>query len=172
MEFNFGVTSDQSTGSILMVGQAWNLTVNDAWLLGGAHAHQPFYLAFKKSYSNIFTDNLEHTLTITGREPLGLLLSGYHLQVGGDALGDVMVCKDTTKADQMMLVKYAVAAQVFEQPLVGNEAIINSNKDPATRKLILKDLTDGIEAAIREVGDLKGRYVETARAATFNLALA
>jgi hypothetical protein len=168
VEFNFGITSDRSSGSILMMGQSWNLTINDAWLLGGVHSHQPFYLAFRKSYKNLFTDSYKHNLTITGRELLGLLLSGYKLEAGGE-LGDVMVCKNPGKADKMTLVKYATAAQQYEGPLKGKDMLVNFYNDPKTRDQIPKDLLGEVEQAIKDTNDIRGKFVAIARGAKFNL---
>lgn len=170
MEFNFGVTSDVSSGSILMMGKAWNLTVNDSWLLGGVHAQQPFYLAFKKSYSNLFTSNYKHNLTITGRELLGLLLAGYELKDGGE-LGDVMVCKDPTKADKLTLITYATAAQQFEDPLKGKDMLIGYFNDPNTKKNLSADLLKEATDAIAATDTVRSDYVRTAKGAKFDIAV-
>jgi len=169
VEFNFGVTSDVSSGSILMMGQSWNLTVNDAWLLGGVHAQQPFYLAFRATYKNIFSDTYKHNLTITGREMLGLLLSGYRLKSGGESLGEVMVCENPTKADRMNLVEYAAAAQNIENPLKGKDMLIGLYNDESARKNIPADLLKEAEDAIKDADKWRGKYVEMARAAKVDL---
>lgn len=116
MEFNFGLVNDSSDGSILMMGgQNWNLHVNDAWLMGGVHAYLPFYSASKLSKANIFRNEGASTiLSITGREFFGLLLAGYKVDKGHDALGVVMVCKNKKQAEQLDFSLYEQSVQQIE----------------------------------------------------------
>lgn len=105
-EHNFRFVNDRKAGSILMMGSInWNFTINDCWLLGGVHAHLPFYPASPLSTVNIFNQDPNHdfTLTITGREFLGLLVGGYTLQEGNPSVGDAMICTQPYMADRLTL---------------------------------------------------------------------
>jgi len=117
MEYNFGLVNDSTDGSILMMGgQNWNLHVNDAWLMGGVHAYLPFYSASKLTKANIFRgEGASTVLGITGREFLGLLLAGYKVEKGHDALGVVMVCSDKKQADRLDFSLYEQTVQLIEE---------------------------------------------------------
>lgn len=121
---NFGYVNDTEDGSILMMGgNKWNFTINDAWLLGGVHSHLPFYAASMLARINVY--HTKYVLTITGRELLGLALYGYKQTSRHAALGHAFVCDDTKKADAASLVDYQAAvgetttmqaaAQIFAQ---------------------------------------------------------
>ncbi len=116
IEFNFGIASHETAGSIQrLLDKDWIVNVNDAWLLGGVHGHQEFHFASAKFYKNFFADLADYNLTVTGRELLGLLTAGYVRATGYDAsLGDVMFCKNESTADEMTLVSYATIAQQYE----------------------------------------------------------
>lgn len=118
MEYNFGVASHQhqSAGSIQRLkNEHWSVNINDAWLLGGVHGHHEFHLASDKVYKNFFANLENYNLTVTGRELLGLLTAGYSRAKGYHAsLGDVMLCQNESKADEMTLLSYATIAQGYE----------------------------------------------------------
>jgi len=116
MEVNFGLVNDSTDGSILMMGgQNWNLHVNDAWLMGGVHAYLPFYSASKLTKANLFrSEGASTVLGITGREFLGLLLAGYTVEKGHDALGIVMVCNNKEQADRLDFSLYEQTVQLIE----------------------------------------------------------
>ena len=116
MEYNFGLVNDSTDGSILMMGgQNWNLHVNDAWLMGGVHAYLPFYSASKLTKDNIFRrEGASTILGITGRDFLGLLLAGYKVEKGHDALGLVMVCKNQGQADRLDFSLYEQTVNLIE----------------------------------------------------------
>ncbi|MDX8349988.1 hypothetical protein SLH49_18520 [Cognatiyoonia sp. IB215446] len=64
---NFGKTNANETGSALLTRRdSWNLTINDVWVCGGAHAVQEFHPASPINARNIFSQ--QHILTITGRD--------------------------------------------------------------------------------------------------------
>lgn len=107
-EKNFGYVNDTGDGSILMMGGGkWNFTVNDAWLLGGVHSQLAFYAASVISKDNMLDKN--YSLSITGRELMGLALFGYKQVHNHKALGVVYVCEDLHKAAAATLVAYQAA---------------------------------------------------------------
>ncbi len=169
MEFNFGVVSHASTGGILMMGNdVWNLNINDAWVTGGVHAHQPFYIAFKLSYENVFTDTFKHNLTITGRELLGLLLAGYQLEINREheQLGGAMVCAKATEADELTLDDYSMIAQLFEGPLKGMDVLSQFRNQldqlPQTEQ-------DRYRQSVARAEEMRQNFVAIAREAGVNL---
>jgi len=106
---NFGVVNNNDSGSILLIGNKnWNMTINDAWLLGAVHSHLPFYPASAVSKANIFDSKF--ILSITGRELYGLALFGYR-QVIPDypELGSAFEVGDPGKATGADLVSYQTA---------------------------------------------------------------
>ncbi|MDF1505170.1 hypothetical protein [Roseisolibacter sp. H3M3-2] len=104
-EKNFGYVNDAGDGSILMMGgNKWNFTVNDAWLLGGVHSGLPFYAASVISTANMLDKN--YALSITGRELLGLAHFGYVQVHNHKALGVAYVCRDPVRANAATLVEY------------------------------------------------------------------
>jgi len=105
----FGKSNDETGGSALKISnQKWNFTVNDAWVLAGVHSFQPFYPASPVISANIFHNT--HILTITGRELVGLAISGYEEHgTGYDALGTIYECKDRKKASGVTFVDYQLA---------------------------------------------------------------
>lgn len=107
-EKNFGYVNDAGDGSILMMGgNKWNFTVNDAWLLGGVHSCLPFYAASVITKDNMLHD--KYWLSITGRELLGLASFGYQMVHDHKALGVAFVCKDSGKALAATLADYQLA---------------------------------------------------------------
>ena len=107
-EKNFGYVNDVGDGSILMMGGGkWNFTVNDSWLLGGVHSRLPFYAASVISKANML--DRQYSLSITGRELLGLALFGYTQVHNHKALGVAYICDDSGKASGATLVEYQAA---------------------------------------------------------------
>jgi len=104
---NFGKANAETSGSALLTGKdKWNFTMNDTWLLGGAHGHQQFHPASSINYKNIFHNTF--ILTITGRELFGLALAGYKEAMGHKTLGKIYVPSSKSKADALDLVTYQV----------------------------------------------------------------
>ncbi|WP_319525606.1 hypothetical protein [uncultured Desulfosarcina sp.] len=170
IEFNFGIASQNSTGSILQMGAGmWHLNINDAWVLGGTHSHQPFYIAFKLSYDNVFSDNNKHNLTITGRELLGLLMSGYKLETGHASLGGVMVCDKPQQADKIDLIDYSIAAQIFEGPMRGMDSLAHLVPNLDSLPDQFKDVKERIKNSLAEAHRWRTEYVKLAREAGINL---
>lgn len=75
---NFGVLGeDDGTGSILKVSQ-WSLLVNDSWLLGVIHSGAEIHFASPLTLSNLWDDS-RRSLTVLGREFVGVTSSGYRI---------------------------------------------------------------------------------------------
>ena len=104
---NFGKTNANESGSALLTGRdSWNLTINDVWVCGGAHACQEFHPASPVNARNIFSQ--QHILTITGRELVGLALAGYIATSGHASLGTIYRPSINKKVDDLNLVDYQV----------------------------------------------------------------
>jgi hypothetical protein len=82
----------------------WNMAVNDIWVLAAVNSLQEFYPASLVTEANILHD--KHTLTIMGRELVGLALAGYSEQSGHKALGKIYVHGDKEKAAFLSLPDY------------------------------------------------------------------
>jgi hypothetical protein len=92
-------------GAILqMADDEWTYLVNDSWVLGGVHAHKPFYIASERTPDNIYSVNYDR-LTVTARELTGLKVFGYVIQ-HRQGLGEVAVCVDTDLADMASFEAY------------------------------------------------------------------
>ncbi|MEM1180011.1 MAG: hypothetical protein AAGM22_16845 [Acidobacteriota bacterium] len=111
---NFHIMDEVFTGGAVMNSNRWTILVNDAWVLGGIHAHTPFYLASPRTLANLYQDDANR-LTVTGRELVGLRAFGY--QVNPSDLGEVAVCQNVDGGHQRALAAdasfeaYAVAVQ-------------------------------------------------------------
>lgn len=102
---NFNVVNEAADGSILLMGgNKWSFTINDTWILGGVHAHIPFYPASILDKANLH--HPEYVLSITGRELIGLALFGYKEVKGHRSVGSAFVVSDKAKAGAARLVAY------------------------------------------------------------------
>lgn len=110
---NFLATSDASRGSVLRM-EHWSIRVNDSWILGGIHAHHPFYVASDATTKNFVnlkhnpgTDAAERIFTVTARELIGIQYFGYTIRQGNhEALGTVYECTAPVAADRATLPAY------------------------------------------------------------------
>lgn len=78
MHKNFGIATEFSSGSISWSNN-WTLLMNDALILGGIQKNLPFYLVSKRSAENIW-DSRNGRLTVTGRELIAVMTSGYKMK--------------------------------------------------------------------------------------------
>lgn len=99
---NFGTTNDVSGGSVLD-SQYWSIAMNDAWLMGGIHAHLDFYVASPRTEQNLLDPKFD--VTVTGREIFGLTTFGYTVHPN-TRLGEVYVCTDEKRASAATFVAY------------------------------------------------------------------
>lgn len=76
---NFGTLgeNDGRTGSILAASD-WSLLVNDSWLLGVIHSRTEIHFASPLTISNLWDDS-RNTMTVMGREAVGVASSGYRI---------------------------------------------------------------------------------------------
>lgn len=103
---NFHVMDEVFTGGSIMNSANWTLLVNDAWVLGGIHAHTEFQLASPRTGDNIY-DAGQHRLTVTGREIVALVSYGY--TINRLPLGEVALCSDPQRADIATFADYHAA---------------------------------------------------------------
>ena len=105
------------TGGAMLIGvKTWNIWVNDSWILGGIHAHIPFYLfaetAKNWTYDAVYNEaqaaNADPTrvLFVTTREITGLNLSGYQMTDAAHPDGKKFDCTQPVLADNASFKEY------------------------------------------------------------------
>lgn len=78
MHANFGIATEYSSGSVSWSNN-WTLLMNDMLILGGIQRNLPFYLVSRRVTENIW-DSRNQRLTVTGRELVAILTSGYKIR--------------------------------------------------------------------------------------------
>ena len=109
MHKNFGIATEYSSGSISWSNN-WTLLMNDALILGGIQKNLPFYLVSKRIPENIW-DARGNRLTVTGRELVALLTSGYKIQRMAD--GSEYLYNDSEQPRGLTLPEYNRAVDYF-----------------------------------------------------------
>ncbi len=84
--------------------------MNDALILGGIQKNLPFYLVSKRIPENIW-DARGNRLTVTGRELVALLTSGYKIQRMAD--GSEYLYNDSEQPRGLTLPEYNRAVDYF-----------------------------------------------------------
>ncbi|TNV85478.1 hypothetical protein FGO68_gene3309 [Halteria grandinella] len=82
---------------------AWSYKTNDSFILGAIHGGLPFYLASPRTRYYLACE--KRVITTYTRELVGLLHFGYKIEDHG-ILGEVMICKDYSKAKSATLKEY------------------------------------------------------------------
>lgn len=102
---NFGKANSRSSGSIQLLNYGdWNATINDVWLCAGIHGLHEFHPASPLNSANIF--DKQFTLSVTGRELVGLAIAGYVPLEGHKALGRIYRPSITKNAEDFNLMAY------------------------------------------------------------------
>jgi hypothetical protein len=91
--------SDQ--GSVLSA-RDWSLLANDAWVLGGIHARTEFHFASPLRWENLWAARTRR-MTVTAREAICILASGYEIIRPDPKLEAVAICADATRANEASL---------------------------------------------------------------------
>ena len=107
MKQNLGILDEdtQEPGGILATSN-WSLLANDAWLLGGLHAHTEFHFASPLNWKNLWDEEAKR-ITVTAREAIGIAMHGYQIQRPQPKLEAVAVCVDPQKAQAASLTSYS-----------------------------------------------------------------
>jgi hypothetical protein len=84
---NFREMHEADAGGSVMSSQNWTILMNDAWVIGGVHAHTPFYLASPRTQANIQAAP-PRGVTVTGRELIGVSTFGYEFVHAHPDLGE------------------------------------------------------------------------------------
>lgn len=111
MHANFSIVTEFSKGSISWSNN-WTLLMNDSLILGGIQKNLPFYLVSKRTPSNIW-DSRFNRLTVTGRELVGLLTSGY--MIGKMADGSEVLRNKSESPRGLALDEYQRAVNYFSR---------------------------------------------------------
>ena len=94
-------------GSILDT-KLWSLLANDAWLLGGIHAQTEFHFASPLRWENLWDSDFDR-LTVTGREVVGIVASGYEIDRPIAGMEAIAQCVIPEKAATLSLINYKEA---------------------------------------------------------------
>lgn len=108
---NFQRMNEGAQGGSVLNSEKWSMLMNDAWLLGGLHSTNPFYLASGRTPENVKGTNPDYPMTVTGRELIGITSSGYEIAAGHPALGEVARPNNKDVAKSATLRTYAEALQ-------------------------------------------------------------
>jgi hypothetical protein len=108
---NFTRMNEGAQGGSVLNSDNWTMLMNDAWLLGGLHSTNPFYLASGRTSDNVKGTNAAYPMTVTGRELIGITSSGYEIVSGHPSLGEVARPVNTDAARSASLITYAEAVQ-------------------------------------------------------------
>ncbi len=108
---NFARMNEGAQGGAVLNSEKWTMLMNDAWLLGGLHSTNPFYLASGRTPENVKGTNPDFPMTVTGRELIGITSSGYEIVADHPALGEVAQPFDKDVARSANLRTYAEAIQ-------------------------------------------------------------
>lgn len=109
MHQNFGIATEYTSGSISWSNN-WTLLMNDSLILGGIQKNLPFYLVSKRTSENIW-DARNGRLTVTGRELVGILTSGYKIRRMQD--GSEYLYNDSANPRGITLPEYNRAVDYF-----------------------------------------------------------
>jgi hypothetical protein len=108
---NFTRMNEGAQGGSVLYSNNWTMLMNDAWLLGGLHSTNPFYLASGRTSENVKGTNPAYPMTVTGRELIGITSSGYEIVSGHPALGEAARPVNIAAARSASLITYAEAVQ-------------------------------------------------------------
>ena len=120
---NLGATSQTQAGSIL-ISNEWSIAMNDSWVIGGIHGHQPFHLASETIDANIINLQYqpgqapERIFTVTGRELLGITTFGYSIHHQSELLGTVLTCTEPMLANGATFQAYRRQVQAAATAMV------------------------------------------------------
>ena len=106
MRDNLKIMDDENSdaGSILDT-KLWSLLANDAWLLGGIHAQTEFHFASPLRWENLWDSDFDR-LTVTGREVVGIVASGYEIARPIAGMEAIAQCVNPEKAATLSLIHY------------------------------------------------------------------
>lgn len=110
MHRNFGIATEYSSGSISWSNN-WTLLLNDGLILGGIQKNLPFYLVSKRTVENIW-DARNNRLTVTGRELVAIMTSGYKIKRLAD--GSEYMYNDSATPRGITLPEYNRAVDYFQ----------------------------------------------------------
>lgn len=113
MHANFGIATEFQPGSILWLNN-WTILANDSFILGGIQANMPFYLVSDRSQQNIWDAKFKR-LTVTGREIIALLISGYSINKAPD--GTEVFRNKSLSPRGLTLNEYTKAVDYFSRNL-------------------------------------------------------
>lgn len=111
---NFSEISEEvreEIGGILST-KNWTLLANDAWLLGGLHARTTFHFASPLCWNNLW-DVERKRMTVTARELIGIVASGYELKRPQLQLEPVAICPDLKNFHDPTLLDYVAAVKQY-----------------------------------------------------------
>lgn len=113
MRQNFGTMDEEAehSGSILNA-KNWSLLANDAWLLGGIHAHTVFHFASPLSWDNLW-DQADNRISVTAREVIGILSHGFEIIRPNPKLEAVAITKNSGLSSTASLLSYKSAVEKF-----------------------------------------------------------
>jgi hypothetical protein len=93
---------DPSDRGSILSAKDWSLLANDAWVLGGIHARTEFHFASPLRWENLWATSAGR-MTVTAREAICIVASGYEIIRPNPKLEAVAICVDATKANQASL---------------------------------------------------------------------
>lgn len=111
MHRNFGIATEFLKGSISWSNN-WTLLMNDSLILGGIQKNLPFYLVSKRTPENIW-DARNSRLTVTGRELVAIMASGYKIRRLQD--GSEYMYNDSSNPRGITLPEYNRAVDFFSK---------------------------------------------------------
>jgi hypothetical protein len=120
--------TNEDAGSILDT-KLWSLLANDAWLLGGIHAQTEFHFASPLRWENLWDSEFDR-LTVTGREVVGIVASGYAIDRPFAGMEAIAQCVNQEKAATLSLIDYKEAVKSCETRK-GFEAFYNDIPEAA-----------------------------------------
>lgn len=93
---------DPSDRGSILSAKDWSLLANDAWVLGGIHARTEFHFASPLRWENLWATSTGR-MTVTAREAICIMASGYEIIRPNPKLEAVAICADATRANKASL---------------------------------------------------------------------
>jgi hypothetical protein len=93
---------DPSDQGGILSAKDWSLLANDAWVLGGIHSRTEFHFASPLKWENLWATSAGR-MTVTAREAICIMASGYAIIRPNPKLEAVAICADATRANKASL---------------------------------------------------------------------